>query len=94
MSEDARLLEIVRKDLQQFMGVVLVIVVDVGEEVVQPLSHIDLCQFAASHEGVDDGSVLGGIMVSAEEIVLAYQGQRPHVVLDEIIVYMYLPSVV
>ena len=73
MSEDARLLEIVRKDLQQFMGVVLVIVVDVGEEVVQPLSHIDLCQFAASHEGVDDGSVLGGIKVSAEKIVLTPQ---------------------
>ena len=70
MSEDARLLEIVRKDLQQFMGVVLVIVVDVGEEVVQPLAHIDLSQFAASHKGVDDGSVLGGIKVSAEKIVL------------------------
>ena len=70
MSEDARLLEIVRKDLQQFMGVVLVIVVDVGEEVVQPLAHIDLRQFAASHKGVDDGCVLGGIMVSTEEIVL------------------------
>ena len=86
MSEDARLLEIVRKDLQQFMGVVLVKIVDVGEEVVQPLSHIDLCQFAASHEGVDDGSVLGGIMVSAEEIVLASQSQRSHAVLDEIVV--------
>ena len=86
MSEDARLLEIVRKDLQQFMGVVLVIVVDVGEEVVQPLSHIDLCQFAASHEGVDDGSVLGGIVVSAEEIVLASQSQRSHAVLDKVIV--------
>ena len=44
---------------------------DVGEEVVLPLAHIDLCQFAASHEGVDDGSIFGGIMVSAEEIVLA-----------------------
>ena len=94
MSEDALLLEIVRKEFQQVAGVVLVIVVDVGEEVVQPLARIDLCQFAASHKGVDDGSVLGGIMVSAEEIVLAYQSQRPHVVLDEIIVYMYLPSVV
>ena len=94
MSEDALLLEIVRKEFQQVTGVVLVIVMDVGEEVVQPLAHIDLSQFAASHKGVDDGSVLGGIMVSAEEIVLAYQSQRPHVVLDEIIVYMYLPSVV
>ena len=44
---------------------------DVGEEVVQPLADVDLCQFAASHEGVDDGSILGCIVVSAEEIVLA-----------------------
>ena len=49
MSEDARLLEIVRKDLQQFMGVVLVIVVDVGEEVVQQLADIDLSQFAGEN---------------------------------------------
>ena len=38
----------------------------VREEMVQPLAHIDLCQFAASHEGVDDGSVFGSIMVAAE----------------------------
>ena len=37
MSEDAFLLEIVRKEFQQVTGVVLVIVMDVGEEVVQPL---------------------------------------------------------
>ena len=60
-----------RKEFQQVKGIVLVIVMDVGEEVVLPLAHIDLCQFAASHEGVDDGSIFGGIMVSAEEIVLA-----------------------
>ena len=40
---------------------------DVGEEVVQPLAHIDLSQFAASHKGVDDGSVLGGIMVCRKD---------------------------
>jgi hypothetical protein len=45
--------------------------VDVGEEVVQPFADIDLCQFAASHECVDDGCVLGSIVVAAEEIVLA-----------------------
>ena len=53
MSEDTLLLEVMRKEFQQITGVVLVIVMDVGEEVVQPLAHIDLCQFAASHEGVD-----------------------------------------
>ena len=42
-----------------------------GEEVVQPFADVNLCQFAASHEGVDDGSILGYIVVSAEEIVLA-----------------------
>ena len=45
MSENALLLEIVRKEFQQVTGVVLVIVMDVGEEVVQPLAHIDLRQF-------------------------------------------------
>ena len=71
MSEDTLLLEVMRKEFQQITGVVLVIVMDVGEEVVQPLAHIDLRQFAASHKGVDDGSVFGSVMVSAEEIVLA-----------------------
>ena len=70
MSEETLLLEVVRKEFQQVTGVVLVIVMDVGEEVVQPLAHIDLRQFAASHKGIDDGCVLGGIVVSAEEIVL------------------------
>ena len=90
MSEETLLLEVMRKEFQQVTGVVLVIVMDVGEEVVQPLAHIDLCQFAASHEGVDDGSIFGGIMVSAEEIVLASQSHRSHVILDEIVVNLVL----
>ena len=43
----------------------------VCEEMVQPLAHFDLCQFAASHKGVYDGYVFDSIMVAAEEIVLA-----------------------
>ena len=43
----------------------------VREEMVQPLARIDLCQFAASHESVYDGSVFGSIVVATEEIVLA-----------------------
>ena len=73
MSEDTFLLEVMRKEFQQVTGVVLIIVVDMGEEVVQPFAHIDLRQFAASHKGVDDGSVFDGIMVSAEKIVLTPQ---------------------
>ena len=57
MSEDSLLLEVMQKEFQQVTGVILVIVVDMGEEVVQPLADIDLRQFAASHKGVDDGSV-------------------------------------
>ena len=90
MSEETLLLEVMRKEFQQVTRVVLVIVVDMGEEVVQPLADIDLCQLAASHEGVDDGSIFGGIMVSAEEIVLASQSQRSHAVLDEIVVNLIL----
>ena len=47
ISENALLLEIVRKEFQQVTGVFLVIIMDVGEEVVQPLAHINLRQFAA-----------------------------------------------
>ena len=35
MSEETLLLEVMRKEFQQITGVVLVIVMDVGEEVVQ-----------------------------------------------------------
>ncbi len=65
---------------------------DVGEEVVQPFADIDLCQFAASHKGVDDSRVLGCIVVAAEEIVLAPQSQRTYAVLYEIIIY-HVPTV-
>ena len=47
MSANALLLEIVRKVFQRVTGVFLVIIMDVGEEVVQPLAHINLRQFAA-----------------------------------------------
>ena len=33
-----------------------------GEEVVQPFAYDDLCQLAAVHKGVDDGSILGSVM--------------------------------
>ena len=47
MSQDALLLEIVWKQFQRVARVVVVVFVYVGEEVVQPLADIDLCQFAA-----------------------------------------------
>lgn len=56
-----------------------------GEEIVQPLADIDLGQFAASHKGIDDGCVLGCIMVATEQVVLTSQSQRSHTVLGIII---------
>ena len=59
-----------------------------GEEVVQPFADVNLCQFAASHEGVDDGSILGSIVVSAEEIVLASQSQRSYAIFYKVVIYL------
>ena len=58
---------------------------DMGKEIVQPLADIDLGQFAASHKGIDDGCVLGCIMVATEQVVLTSQSQRSHTVLGIII---------
>ena len=67
MSENALLLKIVRKVFQQVTGVVLVIIMDVGEEVVQPLAHIDLRQFAAlRREKVSDQTKK--LLVSAKNL--------------------------
>ena len=40
-----------------------------SEEVIQPLTDIDLCQFAASHEGIYDSCILGRIVVAADVAV-------------------------
>lgn len=71
MSQDALLLEIVRKQFHQVARVVIVVFVYVGEEVAQPLADIDLCQFAAPHKGIDDGGVFRSIVVATEKIILA-----------------------
>ena len=71
MSQDALLLEIVWKQFQRVARVVVVVFVYVGEEVVQPLADIDLCQFAAPHKGIDDGGVFRSIVVATEKMVLA-----------------------
>ena len=59
-----------RKQFQKVVRVVIIVFVYVREEVVQPLAHIDLCQFAVSHKGVDDGRVFSSIRVSAVVIIL------------------------
>ena len=64
---------------------VCVVIVNVVEKITQPSAHVDFRQFAAAHEGVDDGGILGGIVISAEEIPLAPDGQWPYAVLDEVI---------
>ena len=63
--------EIVREEFRQVTRIVRVVVVDVAEEKVHLLSHVDLCQFAAAHEGVDDGGILScGNYVAAENMTV------------------------
>ena len=59
--------------------------VDVAEKIAQPFAYIHVGKFAAAHEGVDDGGVLGGIMVPAEEIPFSPDGQGADTVLDVVI---------
>ena len=64
---------------------VIVILVDVFQEIVRPLSEICTGFLAAPHHGVDDGRILGCIVIATEEIVLPADGYRTYAVLDEII---------
>lgn len=43
---------------------------------------------AAAHEGVDDGGILGGIVVPAEEIPFSSDGLWAYTVLDVVVVYL------
>ena len=47
---------------------------DVFQEIVRPLSEICTGFSAAPHHGVDDGCVLGCIVISTEKIVLSADG--------------------
>ena len=65
---------------------------DVAEKIAQPFAYIHVCKLAAAHEGVDDGGILGGIMVPAEEIPFSSDGQWAHAVFDGIVVNL-VPAV-
>ena len=58
---------------------------DVAEKIAQPFAYIHVGKFAAAHEGVDDGGVLGGIMIPAEEIPFSSDGQWADTILDVVI---------
>ena len=53
---------------------------DVLQEVVGPLAEVRSCRLAASHHGVDDCSILGCVVVLAEQVVLPAYGYRMDVV--------------
>lgn len=78
--------QVVWKEVGYVTTVVIVVLVDMGEEVEHPFLWVYLSQLAASHHRVIDGRVIGGAMVSAEEIALASYGYGPHGVLNEVIV--------
>ena len=61
---------------------------NVVEKITQPFAYIHVCKLAAVHEGVDDGGILGGIVVPAEEIPFGSDGQWADTVLDVVVVYL------
>ena len=95
VSDQSLHLERSGKEIIERLGVVVVILMDVLQEVVGPLAEVRSCRLAASHHGVDDCSILGGVVVLAEQVVLPAYGYRTDAVLDEVVVrQLSLPEVV
>ena len=57
-----------------------VVVLYSAQYVGEPLLRIDVVDFAASHEGVDDGGSHGGLVITAEKIVHSFQCQGAYAV--------------
>lgn len=56
------------------------------QDILEPLQGVNAGGLAGSEEGVDDGRADGGVVVAAEEIVLAAEGQRADSVLHAVVV--------
>ena len=72
------------QQVYQILGVVIVIFIDMVENLIHPLLEVHVCRLAASHQGVDNGSIFGSVMIAAEEIVLASDSYGAHAVLYQI----------
>ena len=84
VSDQSLHLERSGKEIIERLGIVVVILMDVLQEV-------GSCCLAASHHGVDDCSILGGVVVLAEQVVLPAYGYRTDAVLDEVVVRQVAP---
>ncbi len=60
---------------------------DTDKDILHPRARVFTHSLAGIYQRVDDGCAYGSIVVSAEEMVLAAQGQRPDGILDEVVVY-------
>ena len=60
---------------------------DVAEEVDEPVVDVDPGGLAAAHRGVHHGGVLGSVVVPAEEIVLATDGNASLPIFNQVVVY-------
>lgn len=80
------------QQIYQILGVVTVIFMDMVQKIIHPLLEVHVCCLAASHQGVDDGSIFSSVVIAAEEIVLASDSYGSHTVLYQVRVWE-IPSV-
>ena len=75
--------QVAGKEFGQVPGVVVVVLVNVAEEVDEPVVDVDPGGLAAAHRGVHHG----GVVVPAEEIVLAPDGNASLPIFNQVVVY-------
>lgn len=49
------------QQVYQILGVVIVIFMDMVQKIIHPLLEVHVCRLAASHQGVDNGSIFGSV---------------------------------
>lgn len=64
---------------------------DPVEDIFKPGPFVNATRFAGRQQGVDHGRSLCGIVVTAEQIVLATYGLGPDAVLYHVVVYLITP---
>lgn len=60
---------------------------DMVQKIIHPLPEVHVCCLAASHQGVDDGSIFSSVVIAAEEIILASDSHGAHTVLYQVRVW-------
>lgn len=82
----------VREQFVQAFGIVVVIIVDPGQEVNQPIPEVNPMSLAATKHRVHNGGIFGSLVVAAEQPRLSSHRHRPDRVFTEIVIH-FKPSV-